>query len=122
MYSGDRHASALAPKGFEDLSPRQFAEREADMATSNALYQKAWDAGHFRGQCRAMAGTTEGRRGTPLEVTWQELSLSSSFTVTKGATAPRHTAHQRGPNVSSPDTCLAISSPFSPIAMMRSSS
>ena len=47
MYGGEDvppHASALAPKGFEDLSPRQFAEREADMATSNALYQKAWDA------------------------------------------------------------------------------
>jgi hypothetical protein len=37
------HASAPAPKGFEDLSPGQFAEREAGMATSNALYQKAWD-------------------------------------------------------------------------------
>jgi hypothetical protein len=44
MHGGPPHASALAPKGFEDLSPRQFAEREADMATSNALYQKAWDA------------------------------------------------------------------------------
>ena len=38
------HASAPAPKGFEDLSPGQFAEREADMATSSALYQKAWTA------------------------------------------------------------------------------
>jgi hypothetical protein len=36
------HASTL--EGFEDLSPQQFAEREADMATSNALYQKAWTA------------------------------------------------------------------------------
>jgi hypothetical protein len=31
-------------QGSEDLSPGQLAEREADMATSNALFQKAWDA------------------------------------------------------------------------------
>jgi len=46
MHGGhdNRHTPRPAlRKAFRRSMPGQFAEREADMATSNALYQKAWD-------------------------------------------------------------------------------
>jgi hypothetical protein len=62
MYSGYRNrALALAPKGFEDLSPRQFAEREADMATSNAP-SESLDCSHSRGAADR-AGNFQSREG-----------------------------------------------------------